>query len=39
MLIEYASARRNCLSFSGFFVVFGMSHVVFAPKWNGALSK
>ena len=37
MLIEKARARRNFGSFSGFFVVFGKSHVVFAPRWYGAL--
>ena len=33
MLIEYASALRNAASLSGFFVVFGNSQVVFAPRW------
>jgi hypothetical protein len=33
MLIELASARLNCGSFIGFFVVFGKSQVVFAPRW------
>src|SRR3954447_16774643 len=39
MLIEVASALRKFLSFSGFFVVFGKSHVVLAPRWYGAPSK
>ena len=37
MLIENASARRNCRSSSGLRVVFGNSQVVFALRWYGAL--
>src|SRR3954465_3694876 len=37
-LIDVASARRKAGSSSGFRVVFGNSHVVFAPRWYGALS-
>src|SRR5262245_33662079 len=39
MLIDVARALRKFLSFSGFLVVFGKSHVVLAPRWYGAPSK